>query len=297
MPLVAAPSYLDKMREVASRLGNPYSDVEAPNSCVSMMRGQIRAAHPDPATPQLSLQLCTAGDYELTADLGAGRFRGRRRSGDAVIGPPGVPLILSGEAPHGMEITILTIDGATVADLVESVTGSREVDFGPVHGSLVRDPTIDAVIRAAWFELTRNTAVTRLYADGIAQMLVAVLLRLKGERLHTDVGCLAPWQLNRVMDMMSQHGQCDLSIKDLADAVGLSPFHFARAFRISTGTPPHRRLVELRIERARQLLARSDLSLFDVALEVGYASSQAFARAFQTHTHMSPSEYRRRRDW
>lgn len=289
-----ATSYLARMRETAARLGNPYRDVTVAGSPVSMMRGRITAAHSDPATPQLSIQLCTAGDYELTANLGAGRFRARRRAGDAVIGAPGVELRLAGAAPDGMEITILTIDGSAATEIVAAETGSHDLDFGTVHAGLVRDATIDAVVRAAWEEMTRPGNVSRLYADGLAQLLVAVLLRLRGERLRSQPGDLAPWQLNRVMDIMTAHYNRELSIKQLADAVGLSTAHFARAFRATTGQPPHRRQIELRLERARQLLARRDHSLAEVALEVGYGSQQAFARIFQARTGMSPSEYRRR---
>jgi len=288
------PSYLDKMREMAARLGNPYRDVTVAGSSISMMRGRIESAHSDPATPQLSIQLCTAGDYELTADLGAGRFRGRRRAGDAIIGAPNVELQLAGSAPDGMEITILAIDGTAAGDIVEAITGTRNLDFGAVHAGLVRDPTIDAVIRAAWEEMVRPGAVTRLYADGVVQMLIAVLLRLRGEALRSEPGGLAPWQLNRVMEMMIAHYNSDLSIRDLADAVGLSTAHFARAFRATTGTPPHRRQIELRMERAQLLLAQPGLSLTDVAFEVGYGSQQAFARVFHAQMGISPSEFRRR---
>ncbi len=68
---------------------------------------------------------------------------------------------------------------------------------------------------------------TQLYADGVAQMLVAVLVRLWGERLTAEPGGLVPWQINRVMNLMSANDNRHLSIQDLADVVGLSYAQFA----------------------------------------------------------------------
>ena len=74
-----------------------------------------------------------------------------------------------------------------------------------------------------------------------------------------------------------------------ASVCGLSARHFARAFRQSTGLSPHRWLMQLRIERARELLAARDFSLTEIALACGFADQSHFRRVFTATTGMSPA--------
>ena len=84
----------------------------------------------------------------------------------------------------------------------------------------------------------------------------------------------------------------DLTLAQLASSVGLSPFHFCRAFKQSVGVAPHRYQMMLRAERARCLLEATDRCVTDIAFEAGYGSSQALARVFRREFGVSPSEYR-----
>jgi AraC-like DNA-binding protein len=74
---------------------------------------------------------------------------------------------------------------------------------------------------------------------------------------------------------------------------GLSAKHFARAFRQSTGVPPHRWLIEKRIERAKALLLGGGLSLAEIALACGFADQSHFTAAFRRGTGITPGAYRR----
>jgi AraC-like DNA-binding protein len=88
--------------------------------------------------------------------------------------------------------------------------------------------------------------------------------------------------------------ETSLSLETLARMVGLGPAHFCTAFRQSTGLPPRRWQLRLRTERAKTLLADPWLSLTEIALACGYASSSHFATSFRRATGVSPSMYRRR---
>ncbi len=282
------------MRSVAAQLGNRYEDRVAPPQRLAMMRGLITEAHSDAPTPQLSLQLCMAGDYELTGDLGAGRFRERRRAGDLIIGPPNQPILLSGGSRAGIDMLIMAIDWDDVLAVAESVQSAPLADFGPLHAGLVRDPPLAVLIETLWDELQAQGALPRLYVDTAKQLIVARLLRLAQARPPRPSAALAPWQLNRVMDLMVARFNEELSVAELANAVGLSPFHFTRAFKAATGRPPHRRQMELRIERACAMLRKSELSVIEIAIAVGYGSPQTFARLFRQLMGTTPTDYRRR---
>ncbi len=93
--------------------------------------------------------------------------------------------------------------------------------------------------------------------------------------------------------MIAASAGTDVPLATLAAEVGLSPFHFARAFKTSTGMPPHAWQRAQRIGLAKALLETSDLPVTEIAFEVGYESSQALARLFQRSVGVSPSQWRR----
>ena len=88
-----------------------------------------------------------------------------------------------------------------------------------------------------------------------------------------------------------------LPLSQLAEKCGLSTRHFARAFRQSTGVPPHRWLLSRRVDRAKDLLRDPALSLAEVALACGFADQSHFTRMFTTLVGLSPGLWRRMASW
>ena len=140
-----------------------------------------------------------------------------------------------------------------------------------------------------------------LMVDGLTLQLAGHMVRrwsnlsTQPERPLAAAG-LAGWQLRRVADNMQDHLDRDVTLAELAALVGLSPHHFCRAFAASTGLPPHRWLVERRVERAKEMMAAHPrLGLTEVALAVGYSGQSALATAFRRVTGTTPSAWRRER--
>jgi AraC-like DNA-binding protein len=106
-------------------------------------------------------------------------------------------------------------------------------------------------------------------------------------------GGLAPWQLKRAEALMSENLSVQVPLGQVAEECGLSVRHLARAFRQSTGVPPHRWLLDRRVERAKELLPNSKLSLSDVALACGFGDQSHFTRTFTAAVRLSPGVWRR----
>ena len=106
-------------------------------------------------------------------------------------------------------------------------------------------------------------------------------------------GGLAPWQLKRAEALMSENLGVQVPLGQVAQECGLSVRHLARAFRQSTGVPPHRWLLDRRVERAKELLPNSKLSLSDVALACGFGDQSHFTRTFTAAVRLSPGVWRR----
>jgi len=101
-------------------------------------------------------------------------------------------------------------------------------------------------------------------------------------------GGLAPAVRRRVLALMDARPDTHLTIDDLAREAGLSPAHFARAFKESVGRAPHQHLMALRLERARRLLDAPDAALSDVAQRTGFADQAHFTRFFKRQYGMTP---------
>jgi AraC family transcriptional regulator len=136
----------------------------------------------------------------------------------------------------------------------------------------------------------------RHYVEALGMVMVHELLRLNNGAApakHNVRGGLAGWQEKKVAQYIEEHLSEDVPLPALAELVGLSPYHFARAFKQSFGLPPHRYLTSRRIEKAKSLLAQPAVSVTQIGFDLGFSEVSSFTNAFRKHAGLSPTEYRR----
>jgi AraC-like DNA-binding protein len=105
-------------------------------------------------------------------------------------------------------------------------------------------------------------------------------------------GGLTPSQERRAKELLIDSISGDLPLSDLARECGLSLTSFSRAFRKSVGVPPHRWVIQQRIELAKTLLRGDPMSLAEVALECGFSDQSHFTRFFTAAVGASPGFWR-----
>jgi AraC family transcriptional regulator len=144
--------------------------------------------------------------------------------------------------------------------------------------------------------LRRPDPASVAFVDHVAAALRTYLAK---SRLETHSapssrpGGLPVWKERRVTELMRQEIANKLSLERLATECDLSVRHFTRAFRLSTGVSPHRYLLGLRLEKARQLLADPAVPLQEVAMSCGFADQSHFTRVFSAVEQVSPGMWRR----
>jgi len=102
-------------------------------------------------------------------------------------------------------------------------------------------------------------------------------------------------RLCRARDLLGQLAEDAPSVRDVARDVAISPFHFIRQFEAIFGVTPHQFRIGARVDRAKDLLTRGELSVTEVCLEVGFSSLGTFSRMFAHRVGEPPSAFRRAR--
>ena len=106
-------------------------------------------------------------------------------------------------------------------------------------------------------------------------------------------GGLAPWQVKRACERLDSDLGGKLSLQQIAAEFDLSVSYFSRAFRTSTGLPPHQWLLRQRVNAAKQLMTVRDLPLSEIAMSAGFANQSHFTRVFSAVVGVSPGVWRR----
>jgi AraC family transcriptional regulator len=106
-------------------------------------------------------------------------------------------------------------------------------------------------------------------------------------------GGLANWQIARALHHIEQHLPDKITVRELANLVGVSCDWFHRAFKISIGVPPYRFIAGKRLALACTLLKSTREPLAQVALYCGLYDQSHFSRMFRRSTGMNPAAWRR----
>lgn len=167
-------------------------------------------------------------------------------------------------------------------------------DFDLVTTDEIFDPKIQWFVRELLEEAQRGAPGGALYAESLSCALIAYLARGYGNRQSYDqpAGGLSLINRGRVTDFIEAHLGEQLSITELAEEVGLSPHHFSRCFTVSFGQPPHRYVLQRRIEAARKMLMFSSRPIAEIAVDLGFYSHAHFTRVFREHSGMTPTRAR-----
>ena len=133
--------------------------------------------------------------------------------------------------------------------------------------------------------------VDRVLADTLG---AAIALRIP-KRQGTACAIPQKWRpglsgerKRRVCDYIEPRLGEELSLKTLADVACLNPYHFTRSFKCTTGLGVHSYVISRRLQRAKMLLARNDLSLSDIASAVGFDSQATFTTRFHRQVGVTP---------
>jgi AraC family transcriptional regulator len=160
------------------------------------------------------------------------------------------------------------------------------------------DAPLTAVLSAMLQEIRAGCPNGSLFAESLSVGVAMHLCRTRAMRAPPaagERGQLSRWQWSHLRDLIDNDLTGDLSLTVLAASVGLSKPHFVRLFRNSTGTSPHRYIMQMRTERARHMIQSSDRPLVEIAAEAGFSSQSHLNQMLRKAYGVTPGEMRKQR--
>ncbi|MBD2463141.1 helix-turn-helix transcriptional regulator [Oscillatoria sp. FACHB-1407] len=103
---------------------------------------------------------------------------------------------------------------------------------------------------------------------------------------------LPPEMVRQTLDYIQERLSEEISLEAIANHLGISQYYFSHLFKQAMGVSPYQYVLQQRVERAKQLLKETDLSIADIALECGFANQNHLAKHFRSLVGMSPKAYR-----
>jgi len=129
-----------------------------------------------------------------------------------------------------------------------------------------------------------------IHAGLVLQMAALIQSRLQ---LQREQGGREESFVRQAKQHMAGTLEKPVNMQDLSHSLGVSYPHFRRVFKTSTGIPPQQYLLNLRVNRAKQLMEEPGVKLSDVARRAGFTDPYYFSRVFKQKTGIPPSQWRR----
>ncbi len=243
----------------------------------------------------LSVLLHSGAAHPTELNLGAGGFRRPNISGSIVFSQGGVESNLKGVGPfHSL---VIYTNKEKFRKRVEALTGQAEIPLDVLSSSSFRDEIIVVLMKQLISRYYYGPAacdrlsIEELY-DGICRRLV-----INAQHKINEPGAKSkltkPAVRKAIEFMMANLGQ-DVSREEIATAAGVESRHFSRLFKQTTGMTPKRYLLELQVEKVRELLqSGSDLPLGEIAQQCGFYDQSHMGSEFRRQVGTTPDSYRR----
>lgn len=158
----------------------------------------------------------------------------------------------------------------------------------------ISDPRVVSLVVRMRDEIQAACPTGTLYAEALSIALFERLRRRYARDAPLKGRCgsaLSPTLVRRVRDYIRANLASDLGLVKIANQLDLSPHHFSMLFKRAVGVPPHHYVLRERIQEAQRLLAVGQMSISELALNLGFSDQSHFSRVFRKMTGTTPKRY------
>ena len=234
----------------------------------------------------------------LTARYAKDHFQGQVNSGDVAFLPAGTSWSFQEQHFRACNVLLLSLRPLFVRNAVKDFDPSfKNMELTPQIGFQCRNIRLLAISLLG--ELNEANIAGRLYADSLAIALAMQVARHYSQARdpHPGHGGMAPSRLRKAMGLIDDHlaneNEGRVALRNVAREVGMSYFHFSRAFKQSTGVTPTNYIAERRIEHAKKLMRETNSPISEIALRSGFSSQSHFTTCFRRVAGVTPRIFRK----
>lgn len=206
----------------------------------------------------------------------------------------------------GMEISVLSPNSESLGKYVSICVNKdffKKVTLEALGKEKVNLKKIESAYSGQLLELIRNFKCELMnFAGRYPMMTQSIATQIAFQLLRdndTDAHIYSVKDSNdnksikKAIEYMQNYYNCRITVDEISRAIYLSPSHFKRMFKYYTGKTPHQYLIEIRLEKAKEILERDECSMEEAARLCGFINSGHFSTAFKRIKGMTPSEYRK----
>ncbi|NDL67168.1 AraC family transcriptional regulator [Anaerotalea alkaliphila] len=166
------------------------------------------------------------------------------------------------------------------------------VERGAAAVDLPPDSTQGRLVEAILSEMALSDFVNEHAVSSMLHNLLGILATTptSPEGFHLQV---AKDIIQTTVDHIHANYSKPMTLKDLADHVSLSPYHFSRLFKQGTGYSPYEYLINHRMKKAQELLKKTGMPIKEISFHLGFSSESYFISSFKQHVGYTPAKYRR----
>lgn len=233
-------------------------------------------------------------EVEALHDSGSCKGRSAVPAGGICILPAGARLGL--RAMQAIETVHVYVRRAVIEEVAAECVGRDAARIEIAPGMASSDRCLRGMIETA-ADALGCAAGAELFSDYLARAIAAHLIRShSGLSLRSGTarcGLGDSPAMSAAVEFMNDNIDQSISLDDIARATNRSPSYVVRMFRNQVGVPPHRYLIGLRVDKARQLLKDTSIPIAEIAFECGFAHQEHLTRLFRRQFAATPAAYRR----
>ncbi len=234
---------------------------------------------------------------QISCRRGGQQYRGKAVHGDIDIIP--AQTASRWEMHDNNDTALLLSLPTSFLETVANDSGIAANKFDILNRFQVRDSTLETLSWAIKTEVEVGCPSGRLYLEGLALAFASRLVTQHSSIRPNSEATTAQLngnRLKRVLSLIEEEIGTDLSLDQIARVAGVGPSHLQTLFRNAMGVSVHRYVIQRRVERAKALALRDQLSLSDVAQAVGFSDQSHMARHMRRVLNVTPRSLRYRKE-
>ncbi|GES51359.1 MULTISPECIES: helix-turn-helix domain-containing protein [Rhizobium] len=291
---------MDYAGEVRERTDRYVFDIipESAGPRKATMRGSVISSVREPGSQTFlakehAMGIVLAPMRGLRASLGSDKITQYDAPvGCLIINPAGVDSTLAWSETR--ENLVVAIPPQILSELALQEFDLADVELEPPAFGTV-DPVALGIAQRISVELTGKATPNELYLDSLVTLFSTHLLRTYANnmrQLPSPRGGLSAKSARRVEEYLREHFTEKVHVAELAAVAGISPNHFIVRFAKTFGMPPHRYLINLRLDLAEKLLAEGEIAIVEIAYMTGFSDQSHLATTMKRYRGRTPTELR-----